>query len=285
MTFNVAAEAYDRFMGKYSRLLGPQMADLVEVSSGQRALDVGCGPGALTSELVARLGPEAVAAVDPSESFVEAARARHPGVTVERASADALPFESGAFDVTLAQLVVHFMPDPMAGLAEMRRVTRPGGVMAACVWDFGANIGPHGPFWTAAHELDPDLHDEANLPGARQGHLVELFEAAGLADVAEAALWVSLEHDSFEAWWEPYEDGVGPAGEYVSSLDRGSPRRAFRDRCRELLPPSPLHHYREGMGRTGHRARRSLTDDRYRSARLRRRQRRRVVADQRRVHR
>ncbi len=239
MTFNVAADAYDRFMGKYSRLLAPQMADLAGVSAGQRALDVGCGPGALTSELVTRLGAEAVAAVDPSESFVEAARARHPGVTVERASADSMPFETGAFDVTLAQLVVHFMPDPVAGIGEMRRVTRPGGAVAACVWDFGANIGPHGPFWTAAHELDAGVPDEASRPGARQGHLVELFETAGLDDVTEAALWVSLEHESFEAWWEPYEEGVGPAGKYVSTLD--PPRRAaLRERCRELLPPAPF---------------------------------------------
>ena len=239
MTFNVAADAYDRFMGKYSRLLAPQMADLAQVSLGQRALDVGCGPGALTSELVARLGPEAVAAVDPSESFVDAARTRHPGVIVERAYADAMPFESGAFDVTLAQLVVHFMPEPVAGVGEMRRVTRPEGAVAACVWDFGAKKGPHGPFWTAAHELDADVPDEAGLPGARQGHLVELFEAAGLHEVTEAALWVSLEHESFEAWWEPYEEGVGPAGKYVSSLD--PPRRAaLRERCRELLPPAPF---------------------------------------------
>ena len=239
MTFNVAAEAYDRFMGKYSRLLAPQMADLAGISAGQRALDVGCGPGALTSELVARLGPTGVAAVDPSESFVETARVRHPGVTVERASADALPFENGAFDATFAQLVVHFMPDPVAGIGEMRRVTRPGGVVAACVWDFGANVGPHGPFWTAVHELDPAAPDEADRPGARQGHLVELFGAAALGDVVETALWVSLEHESFDAWWEPYEDGVGPAGAYVSSLDDAR-RVALRERCRELVPPAPF---------------------------------------------
>lgn len=239
MSFDVAADAYDRFMGRYSRLLAPQMCDLAGIAAGQRALDVGCGPGSLTTELVARLGPAAVAAVDPSESFVAAARARLPGVAVERASAESLPFEDAAFDATLAQLVVHFMPDPVAGLAEMRRVTRAGGVVAACVWDFGEDIGPHGPFWKAAHALDPDVHDEAGLPGARDGHLVEVFEAAGLRDVTQAELWVSLEHASFDAWWEPFEHGVGPAGAYVASLS-AEQRSALRDRCRELLPPSPF---------------------------------------------
>jgi ubiquinone/menaquinone biosynthesis C-methylase UbiE len=112
MSFNVAAEAYDRFMGGWSRLLAAPMADLAGVVPGQRVLDVGCGPGALTAELVARVGPERVAAVDPSEPFVVAARARHPGVDVRHASAEALPHPDDAVDVALAQLVVHFMADP-----------------------------------------------------------------------------------------------------------------------------------------------------------------------------
>ncbi len=135
MGFDVAAEAYDQYMGRYSRLLSPQMADLAGVRRGQRVLDVGCGPGALTAELVTRLGAAAVAAVDPSEPFVAAARDRHPGVEVLRASAEQLPFADRTFDAALAQLVVHFMSDPVAGLVEMARVTRPGGVVVACVWD------------------------------------------------------------------------------------------------------------------------------------------------------
>ena len=133
MSFDVAADAYDRFMGRYSRVLAPVFADFARVAGGMRILDVGCGPGALTTELVARTGAENVVAVDPSAPFVEAARARHPGVTVELAPAEALPFASGAFDAALAQLVVHFMSDPVVGLTEMRRVTRPGGAVAACV--------------------------------------------------------------------------------------------------------------------------------------------------------
>ena len=235
----MAADAYDRFMGRYSRLLSPQMADLAGITAGRRALDVGCGPGALTTELVKRLGADAVAAVDPSEPFVAAARERHPGVDVQRASAEHLPFADGTFDATLAQLVVHFMPDPVAGLSEMRRVTRPGGVMAACVWDHAGGKGPLGTFWQAARDLDPGVHDEGDLPGAREGHLAQLFTEAGLSEVQSSTVVAELEHASFDEWWEPYTGGVGPAGAYVAALD-AERQAALRDRCRALLPEGPF---------------------------------------------
>ena len=239
MSFDVAAEAYDRFMGRYSRLLSPQLADVAGVHAAQRALDVGCGPGALTAELVARLGAASVTAVDPSTPFVEAARARHPGVEVHQASAEELPFADDTFDASLAQLVVHFMSDPVAGLAEMRRVTRPGGVVAACVWDLAGGQAPLSPFWKAARQLDPGVTDESQLAGARQRHLAELFATAGLREVEEVVLEVSLEHPTFEEWWEPYTGGVGPAGSYVKAM--GSDRQAaLRDRCRVLLPDEPF---------------------------------------------
>src|SRR4051795_12345863 len=141
-------------MGRYSVPLAPSLADFAAVSPGQRALDVGGGPGALTSELARRLGPEAVSAVDPSEPFVAAARERHPGVSVQRAAAEDLPFEDDTFDVALAQLVVHFMADPVGGLREMARVCRPGGVVAACVWDFAGERAPLSTFWLAVGQLD-----------------------------------------------------------------------------------------------------------------------------------
>ena len=147
MSFEVAAEAYDEFMGRYSVLLAPQMADIAQVRAGQRVLDVGCGPGALMAELVTRLGAAAVAAVDPSPPFVAAARARYPGVEVSQAPAERLPFPDRSFDAALAQLVVHFMSDPVAGLAEMARVTRRDGVIAACVWDHAGDQGPLSLFW------------------------------------------------------------------------------------------------------------------------------------------
>ncbi|HEX2766777.1 MAG TPA: class I SAM-dependent methyltransferase [Candidatus Limnocylindria bacterium] len=239
MGFDVAAEAYDRFMGRYSRLLAPQLADLASVSTGQRVLDVGCGPGALTSELVARLGADAVAAVDPSPPFVAAIRARLPGVAVQEASASSLPFADGAFDAVLAQLVVHFMPDPEAGIAEMTRVCTSGGVVAACVWDIAGGRAPHSPFWQAVHDLFGDAEDESERPGARAGHLVSLFKAVGLSDVVERELVARREHASFEEWWEPYEEGVGPAGQYVAALSPDA-RGALRDRCRVLLPEPPF---------------------------------------------
>src|ERR687883_330625 len=147
-------------MGRYSSELAPKLADLAGLEPGQRALDVGCGPGALTTELVRRLGADAVAAVDPSPSFVSAARERFPGVDVRHASAEALPFPDDGFDASLAQLVVHFMADPVAGIREMKRVTRPGGVIAACVWDMAGDRNPPAPFWQAARTFHPDVHYE-----------------------------------------------------------------------------------------------------------------------------
>jgi SAM-dependent methyltransferase len=239
VSFDVAAEAYDRFMGRYSVPLAPQMADLADVRNGQRVLDVGCGPGSLTAELVTRVGPAAVSAVDPSEPFVAAARARNPGAEVLQASAERLPFPDETFDAALAQLVVHFMADPVAGLTEMARVTRPGGVVAACVWDHAGGQGPLGVFWRAARELDPDVRDESGLAGARKGHLAELFASAGLRDIQETTVSASVEHPSFEEWWEPYTEGVGPAGAYVASLDRER-QSELRETCRRMLPAAPF---------------------------------------------
>ena len=239
MSFFLAADAYDRFMGRYSKRLAPAFADFAGVAAGQRVLDVGSGPGALTSVLVERVGAPSVAAVDPSEPFVAANRDRHPGVDVRHAAAERLPHDENAFDVALAQLVVHFMSDPVAGLAEMRRVTKAGGVVAACVWDHAGGLGPLGLFWRAARDLNPDVEDEGDLPGARQGHLAQLLESAGLSDVEETTLAADLEHETFEEWWEPFTQGVGPAGAYVGRLDDAG-RAALRERCRALLPDGPF---------------------------------------------
>ena len=226
-------------MGRYSVLLASQLVDLAKVSGGQRVLDVGCGTGALTAELVERLGPSAVTAIDPSERFVTAARERYPGVSVRRASAEQLPFPRDAFDAALAQLVVHFMADPIAGLREMARVTRPGGVVAACVWDHAGGQGPLSLFWEAARGLDPEVEDESHLAGARAGHLTELLQAAGLQAVEETSLGVSVEHPSFDDWWEPFTFGVGPAGAYTARLQPDR-QAELRERCRQALPQAPF---------------------------------------------
>ena len=235
MSFDVSAGAYLRFMGQYSEPLAPRFADLAGIGNGQRVLDVGCGPGALTAELVSRVGVASVSAAEPSASFAAAAGERLPGVEVCQAAAEQLPFADGTFDAALAQLVVHFMADPVQGLREMRRVTRPGGMVAACVWDHAGGRGPLAAFWSAVRQLDPAADDESGLAGVREGHLASLFTQAGLNRCAVTTLTVRVRHASFDDWWEPFTLGVGPAGAYVASLTPDH-RTALREQCRRLLP-------------------------------------------------
>ncbi len=227
MSFEVSADTYRRLMDHYSGPLAVMFADEAGVHRGQRALDVGCGPGALTAELVGRLGGPAVCAVDPSRSFTAAARERLPEVDIRVSGAEDIPFPDDAFDAALAQLSVHFMTDPVAGLREMARVTRPGGVVGACVWDHAGGRSPVA------------LLDESGLPGVREGHLASLFADAGLAGARTTALTVQARHASFEEWWEPFTLGVGPAGEYVTSLAE-EPRARLRERLRELAGGPPV---------------------------------------------
>jgi SAM-dependent methyltransferase len=235
MSFDVAAESYGRFMGRFSEPLSDSFVEVAGLQRGQRALDVGCGPGALTARLVDRLGPESVAGVDPSTPFVQAARARFPDVDVRQAAAESLPFDDRSFDAALAQLVVHFMEDPVAGLRDMARVTVPGGVVAACVWDHGGNRGPLSTFWSVVEEIDPGATTEADLAGAREGHLVELAGAAGLSGAEESLLSVTVAYAGFEEWWEPYTLGVGPAGSYLATVD-GDVWDEIHDGCLRALP-------------------------------------------------
>jgi SAM-dependent methyltransferase len=241
MTFDVPADAYQRYMGRYSRPLAREFVDLVGVLPGDRVLDVGCGPGVLTAPLVERCGVEHVAAVDPSEPFVAAARHAFPGVDVREASAEDLPFDDDAFDAALAQLVVHFMADPVAGLREMGRVTRPGGTVAASVWDNAGSSGPLQVFWRAAQEVDPGAGDEGGLPGSREGQLAELADAAGLRSIRSTSQTVSVHFSSFDEWWAPYLLGVGPAGSYVAGLEPEL-RQRVEESCRRRFPEGEFDH-------------------------------------------
>jgi len=237
-TFRASADAYDRLVGRYSTQLASALIGFAGVEPGMRALDVGCGPGALTAVLAERLGPEKVAAADPSEPFVEACRSRLPGVNVVVAGAEALPFPDGTFDVTLSQLVVNFMRDPAAGAREMARVTRPGGIVASCVWDYAGEMTLLRAFWDAAREVAPERAAVADegvvMRWCAEGELADLWRAAGLRDVRFGALVVSATYTGFEDLWSPFTTGIAPSGAFCKSLDEND-RAALHDALRRRL--------------------------------------------------
>lgn len=234
-SFQASGEAYDAFMGRYSRPLAVALADAAGVEAGSSALDVGCGPGALTGELVRRLGAGSVAAFDPSPSFVEVCGARHPGVDVRLGRAEAIPFADRSFDLALSQLVLHFVTEPERAAAELRRVVRPGGTIAACVWDFAEGMAMLRHFWDAAVAVDPSAPDEARtLRFGRQGEIADLLEAAGLVDVGETTLDVTSTYERFDELWSGFLAGIGPAGTYCVSLT-DERRAALRDGLHDLL--------------------------------------------------
>ena len=234
MTFVVAGDAYDRFMGRYSRELASRLIEFTGIEPGMRVVDIGCGPGALTEGLDSLVGRERVSAADPSEPFVAACVERLPGADVRRAGAEELPWEDGRFDAALAQLVVNFMQDPPAGVGEMRRVVRSGGVVAGCTWDYSDGMELLRAFWDAAAALDPDAPDEGRTMRYRSAEELDESGDAQLLralEVATAPLVVKTTYAGFDELWQPLTHGVGPAGAYCSGLE---PRRqeALRD---ELL--------------------------------------------------
>jgi len=231
-----AADEYDRHMGRYSRVLATQVVEAAGLVRGEKALDVGCGPGPLTGALAAVLGADHVAAVDPSPPFVAACRGRFPGARVELASAEALPFEAEAFDAVLSQLVVNFMTDALAGVVEMGRVTRPGGRIVAAVWDYSAGMTMLRRFWDAAAAVSPagEEHDERKMRYATPIELTDLWSDAGLHEVAVRSLLVTTSFDDFADLWRGFELGVGPSGAYTVALDRQE-REQLRDEYRRRL--------------------------------------------------
>jgi SAM-dependent methyltransferase len=238
VTFAVPADAYDAFVGRYSYGLCEALAEAAGVTAESSVLDVGAGTGAGTARLVELVGAERVAAVDPSESFLEGFRARFPGVDARAGTAESLPFADDAFDAALAQLVVNFMSDPEAGVAGMRRVTRPGGALAACVWDYAGEMTLLRVFWEAAAALDTDgveaVDERTRMPFGRKGELGELWRQAGLAEVEEGEIVVAAEYSGFDDLWGPFTVGVGPAGGYAASLD-GERQEALKAKYRRRL--------------------------------------------------
>lgn len=218
-SFLATGQDYDRFMGRYSIPLAAAFADFATVVSGQSALDVGCGPGALTGVLADRLGVAAVSAVDPSPPFVAECATRHPGVTVRPGRAEALPFDDAGFDRVLAQLVLHFVTDPAQVATEFRRVLRPGGVAATCVWDAGAGMEMLRLFWESAQLVDPRVAEDAGaLRFGGPGEIAELLTAASFEDVEETTVEVRSTYAGFEELWSGFLAGIGPAGTFCLSL-------------------------------------------------------------------
>ena len=240
MQFTSPATQYDRFMGRYTESLAPLFADAAAIAPGMRVLDVGCGPGGLTSELARRVGAKSVAAIDPAPQFAAACRDRHPGADVREGVAEALPWDDGAFDATLCSLVVAFMQDPERGLGEMARVTRPGGTVAACMWDIaGGGMTMLSTFWKAVRAIDPGAAGEQRRPGVTEGDLGERFRAAGLSDVQEGAIEAAAGYTGFDDFWEPFTYAVGPAGQYLRSLSPEQQEKV-REQCRAALPGGPF---------------------------------------------
>lgn len=238
MLFDVPADAYDRYMGRFSRPLARTFAEWLGLDPPMHALDVGAGTGALTSVLLDRLGAGSVTAIEPSPPFAAALIERFPGLPVVIATAEQLPVQDAQFDLVAAQLVVHFMADPVRGLEQLARAAGQQGRVAACVWQ-SEGCGPADAFWAAARAVDPEAPDESHRPGVQPGELVSLFEAAGMREVEETVLSVTVRHESFEAWWEPFESGAGPGGAFLVSQP-SDVRRQIRAAARVTLGAGPF---------------------------------------------
>jgi ubiquinone/menaquinone biosynthesis C-methylase UbiE len=237
-TFHGPADAYERLIGRYGPSLAAALVEFAGIEPGMRALDVGAGPGALARVLAERLGPENVAAAEPSEPFAAGFRERLPDVEVAVAPAESLPFEDASFDAALSQLVLNFMADTEAGVAELARVTRPGGVVASCVWDYAEGMTLLRAFWDAAREVEPErggAADEAvTMRSLDEAELAELWHGAGLEDVRTDRLLAHATYDGFEALWEPLTTGMAPSGAFCVSLEPPA-RAALHDAFRRRL--------------------------------------------------
>ncbi|MGB2711790.1 MAG: methyltransferase domain-containing protein [Conexibacter sp.] len=237
-SFRGSAEAYDRHVGRYGSQLASALIAFAQVAPAMRVLDVGCGPGALTAVLAERVGAAGVCGVDPSEAFVRACRERVPGAEVVVGSAEGLPFANASFDAALSQLVLNFLDDAEAGVREMARVTRPGGIVASCVWDYAGEMTLLRAFWDAARDVSPKRGAAADegvvMRWCRDGELAELWHAVGLSDVRFRPLVVRAAYADFEDLWSPLTTGVAPSGAFCASLDDAG-RAALHDAYRRRL--------------------------------------------------
>jgi SAM-dependent methyltransferase len=239
-TFTTRTDMYARGVGRYTDALAAALVERIGLREGDRALDVGCGPGAALAALADRLGGERVAGVEPSEPFAAMATKRVPGADVRVGTAEALPFADGSFDVVVSQLVVNFMNDAPRGVGEMRRVARR--TVASCVWDYAGGMRMLRVFWDAAHEIDPEAPDEGrDMRWCSPGELQALWREAGLRGVEVDELAVAARYRDFDDYWAPFPSGLAPSGAYCASLppDR---QEALRQACFRRLgePKGPF---------------------------------------------
>jgi trans-aconitate methyltransferase len=232
-------DAYERYIGRWSRQVAPRFLSWLGVPAGKRWLDVGCGTGALCSAILDQCAPSALTGIDPAEGFLKTARARLPAhVLLEQGTATSLPVDDDSTDVLVSGLVLNFVPDHTAALAEMSRATSDGGTIGAYVWDYAEKMELMRYFWDAAVEVDPDaarMDESSRFPICHPEKLTELYRGAGLHKVEVTAIDIATHFADFENYWQPFLGGQGPAPAYVMSLDADA-RARVRDEVHRRLP-------------------------------------------------
>jgi ubiquinone/menaquinone biosynthesis C-methylase UbiE len=233
-----ASAGYERFMGRWSRLLAPAYIAFAGIKNGDRVLDVGTGTGSLATTLEATMPESEIVGIDPSDGFIAYAQknAKSTRAHFEVGNAQALKFSDGSFDNTLALLVMNFVPDQGKAVTEMRRVTRPQGIVSACVWDYDRGMQMLRFFWDEAVAFDPAIEpkDERHMKLSHQGELGDLWRQAGLINIKEEPLTIDQAYSSFNDYWEPFTKGAGPGGAYVVSLSQER-REQLEARIRKRL--------------------------------------------------
>jgi len=230
---------YERYVGRWSRQVAPKFLSWLGAPAGRKWLDVGCGTGALCAAILDRCTPASVDGVEPSEGFLKTAKENLGSrATLHQGSATEIPLGDASVDVVVSGLVLNFVPDPRAGLAEMARVTGAGGRIAAYVWDYAGKMELMRHFWDAAVALDPGaakLDEGPRFPLCHPQALEKLFASAGLKDVAVTPIDIPTPFASFDDYWQPFLGGQGPAPAYAMSLDEAA-RARLRERIQERIP-------------------------------------------------